>query len=375
MKGFFVLTGGFPSQVIDSQVLIHCKEMRNIGIEFHICSIATNEEQYIYALNRLDEVKSISQCTASIIKGIKPALPFSEKINALILKKEISKYDYELIHARGDYTSHIVSLITNNFIWDCRGDRLAEFDTQYKNSKNILGKYYKRYKIKKNIYHAKTANKAIFVSSFLKNKFNFQKDSFIIGCVADEKLFYFDKSLRNQIREQLNISADENILVYSGSITFYQMFDECLELFSHLNSSWKFLVLTQDIELALKKLNGADINRIILKSAQLSEVNGYLNASDVGILLRENNDLNRAASPTKYAEYAMSGLSILHSDDIGDLDVYDETIKNRLFDNDLNNLKIDLDNREQLAQKAKLLSKQNNLMQYKELYGIKNEIE
>ncbi|MFW3405389.1 hypothetical protein ACN9JU_00710 [Aliarcobacter butzleri] len=374
MKALFVLTGGFPSQVIDSQVLIHCKEMRNIGIEFHICSIATNEEEYKYALNRLDEVQRISQCTASVIKGIKPALPFSEKINAMILKKEISKYKYELIHARGDYSSHIVSLITNNFIWDCRGDRLAEFETQYKNSKNIVGKYYKRFKIKKNIYYAKTGNKAIFVSSFLKNKLNFQKDSFIIGCAADEKLFYFDKSLRNQIREQLNIHNDENILVYSGSISYYQMFDECLELFSHLNSSWKFLVLTQDTKLVKKKFNGVDIDRIILKSAQLSEVNVYLNAADVGILLREKNDLNRAASPTKYAEYAMSGLRILHSDDIGDLNLYDELIKNRIFEEDLNKFNIDLNNRQQLAQKAKILSKEKALLKYKELYGLKNEI-
>jgi hypothetical protein len=370
IKALFVLVGGFPSQVIDSQVLIHCKEMKNIGIEFDILSIATNDLQYKYALNRLDEVEELSQCRCTVIRGIKPALPFSEYINSYILKSQLKKEknDYKIIHARGDYTASIVSYISDNFIWDCRGDRLAEFNTRYKNSKNILAKFYKQYKIKLNIKKAKQSSKAIFVSNFLKNKINYKNDYEIIGCAADENLFYFDTEVRDKMRKKLNISLDKKILIYSGSITFYQMFDECLELFQTFSDDWIFLILTQDMQLVKDKLKVLNNDRYILKSAKFQEVNSYLNMSDVGIMLREENDLNKAASPTKYAEYSMSGLQIIYSDNIGDLDIYDKTIQNRIEINDIENYKFNIKNRENIASNAKILSKSNTFEKYKRIY-------
>lgn len=56
--------------------------------------------------------------------------------------------------------------------------------------------------------------------------------------------------------------------------------------------------------------------------------------ADIGLLFRQKHELNLVASPTKYAEYALTGLLILVSPGIGDLD--DKKGSLRLFQDILN---------------------------------------
>ena len=49
-----------------------------------------------------------------------------------------------------------------------------------------------------------------------------------------------------------------------------------------------------------------------------TKVNNYLNASDFGLLIREDNRANNAGSPTKFAEYALTGLQIISSPSVSD---------------------------------------------------------
>jgi len=371
MKILFLFFEGLATNVIDSQVLLHCKNMKSIGIEFEIWAFACNDKLYKDSLERINYAKNISNCEVKVFKGIRPAFPFSEKLNANKIRKYIKQYHtkFEFIHARTDYSAHVASLITNNFIWDCRGDTLAEFNTQYKNIKNYFGKIYKLNKIKKNILNAKKAKKAIFVSNFLKQKHNYMKESYIIGCLADENLFFFDENIRNNKREELNLNKDDKILIYSGGMAHYQMFPETIKFFKDLNEDWKLIVLTTNTDIAKKELENIEKNRYILKSAKIEEVNSYLNAADVGIMLREQNDLNRAASPTKYAEYSMSGLQIIYSDNIGDLSTYNNEILNRVSKDDLLNFNINIPNRIKISNNTKkLLSKKNSLNKYQDLY-------
>ena len=48
------------------------------------------------------------------------------------------------------------------------------------------------------------------------------------------------------------------------------------------------------------------------------KLNSLYNASDFGILLRENRLVNNVASPTKFAEYIMAGLKVIISENVGD---------------------------------------------------------
>ena len=59
-------------------------------------------------------------------------------------------------------------------------------------------------------------------------------------------------------------------------------------------------------------------NPPFLQLIRLEEINNYLNATDYGILFRENLPINNQASPTKFAEYILAGLKVIISEGVGD---------------------------------------------------------
>jgi hypothetical protein len=111
---------------------------------------------------------------------------------------------------------------------------------------------------------------------------------------------------------------------------------------------------------------------IIVRKVSFDEVNSYLNAADMGIILREDVDLNRSASPTKFAEYALSGLSICYSEFVGDLNRYTEDAKaqNLFLSQDYSNIH-DISSRVKRANNyKKILSKDVVLSAYKKVYNF-----
>ena len=84
-----------------------------------------------------------------------------------------------------------------------------------------------------------------------------------------------------------------------------------------------FLVLTPDLsqaeEMARRLLPEG---RCTIRAAAHAEVPRYLRASDLGLLLRAPDPINVVACPTKFAEFAMSGLPVLISDGIGDCSTF-----------------------------------------------------
>jgi len=370
-KNLFLFFEGLATNVIDSQVLTHCKNMKKIGVEFEIWAFACNDELYKNSLERIEYAQELSECEVKVFKGIRPAYPFSERLNTSIVKNNIKKYNiqFDLIHARTDYSAHVASQVTDDFIWDCRGDALAEFNGQYRDSYNILFKTYKRWKIFNNIRRAMLSKKALFVSHFLHEKYQYKRESYVVGCAADSNMFFYDTKLRTNTRKVLNILDGEKVLIYSGGMAHYQLFPQIVELFSRLGNDWKFIVLTTSLDMAHNSLSDIPKDRYILKSVKLDEVNDYLNAADVGVILREQDDLNRAASPTKYAEYCMSGLSIIYSSGIGDLDTYNKKLNNEVEENDLDCFQHDEILRGNISSNAtNLLSKDSILDSYKRLY-------
>jgi hypothetical protein len=369
-KALFIFFEGLSENVIDSQVLTHCHLMKDIGVEFEIWVFACNENLYQASLSRLERAKVLSNCEVKIFRGLRPAYPFSENINAFFLKQHIDKYkpSFDFIHARTDYSTAVVCKAVKNkrIIYDCRGDSIAEFI--YSNKGFFFSKKYRIVKYKSNIKTAKLlSNRAIFVSKFLKDKIQYDKKNEVIGCAADSKLFYFDENLRKKIRKILSYESHHKVLIYSGGMNKYQCFSECVDYFKKLlkkDESWHFLVLTTELKQA--KVFIKETKNIILKKVPFNEVNQYLNAADKGLIFREKNDLNRAASPTKFAEYALSGLSIYFSKEIGDLEFYAQQIG--IKNQDLNNIH-NLKKRQIRAEMAKeFVSKKSVMEQYKNIY-------
>ena len=166
------------------------------------------------------------------------------------------------------------------------------------------------------------------VSNALKNyylkKIKTDETKFrIFPGAADSNLFYYNTNLRNRIRLELGLNDHEILIVYSGRLEMkWEIPDKILSFYKHLNDrnkKYKLLLLTPDVELAIEMIDTLKISNLVyVKSVKLDEVNKYLNAADAGLLLREDIIMNNVASPTKFAEYLMTGLPVIISSAIHD---------------------------------------------------------
>ena len=128
----------------------------------------------------------------------------------------------------------------------------------------------------------------------------------------------------NFTKTKLGISKDETVLLYSGGLSHYQKVPEMLELWLKLNNDFKkikFILLTNSDPHSLPSdVVGLDQFGSVLQIHNLprSEVFSVLCVADIAFLLRDDRDLNRVASPVKFAEYIASGLAVIGSPNTGD---------------------------------------------------------
>lgn len=192
---------------------------------------------------------------------------------------------------------------------------------------------FKRYKMEGTVHYLEyrtliSSDKIFVVSqvlkSYFKRTYNLVNKKFVeYPCLSDTSKFFYDPGIREDVRHKLNIANDIKVLIYSGGIDGWHMFDKLLNFLDYLLKHEKnafFLCLTKDIlELErLMKSHPETARKSLGISALNSEVFKYLNAADYGILFRANTLTNNVASPTKYAEYILCGLPVLISEDVGD---------------------------------------------------------
>lgn len=335
-KGLYVFFEGLVDTVIDSQVLLHARQMKEQNIvDFEIWCFTCFNNVYTKSIARLKKAEETSRCRVRVFRGVRPAFPFSCLINALHLWKYVSRYnpDFDIVHARTDYSAAVCTYLKllRNFelIWDCRGDSAAEFLGKCF-SFGMIQKFLKWYQIgnlKWRIFlSTKGCQRAIFVSNPLKQaneKGLKRKPCQVISCAASEELFYFDEKLRRKTRERLGYRHDTKVIVYCGSLAVYQCYPETIELFRKLywcDKKYKLLIITPQKEKAKQYTRKLPEESYKVFSSKIQDVNLYLNAADHAVLLRKHDPVNTVASPTKFAEYCLTGLPIIMNDSI--LDCY-----------------------------------------------------
>src|SRR5574341_1449726 len=137
-KGLYVLFEGLPTTVIDSQVLLHARAMREQEIiDFEVWSFAPTATLFNRSLARLPEAQRLSQSSIRVFRGIRPAVPFSGPLNAILLWLNVGKFkpDFALIHARTDYSAAVCGYLRLlrrfDLVWDCRADAEAEIRARF----------------------------------------------------------------------------------------------------------------------------------------------------------------------------------------------------------------------------------------------------
>jgi glycosyltransferase involved in cell wall biosynthesis len=208
---------------------------------------------------------------------------------------------------------------------------------------------------------------------------------YVNPCNADSKYFYFDENERLRQRQILNLS-NRFVVVYSGGLECswhvpQKIFSAFLAIKDEIPDAF-FLLLTHDLEFAekLQRENHINNNDIVILSIDNVNVRPYLNAGDVGLIIRDDVPMNNVASPTKFAEYVMCGLPIIISPGVGDFSELVETKKYGFvyqFDIKTNfkqrfagiNLPLSLDARMELSHWGITnFSKQSNIMKAIDLY-------
>lgn len=324
-KIIYLLHEGLPPTIIESQVLNHVQAMNKSHLNIEVWTFASTQKSFKEAKSRV-HILHQKGLPLRLFRGVRPALPFSGVLNAILLFIVMLRWGkgVRIVHARTELSTSIASLTKGCFqfklIWDARGDAFVEAEWQAKSwpwHKKILSRYKLSSIRRRLIMSRKKSDYSIFVSEELRQTLapEYPEDrSCIIPCCADSEQFYFDPKLRQKKRLVLGLSEEDVVIVYCGSLSMWQCFKETVALLCPLleaNTHLKFIILTPSLEEAMAYIPQSVINQVIGKSVGLGEVNAFLNAADVAIFLREENNINYVASPVKHAEYCMAGLPII----------------------------------------------------------------
>ena len=325
MEGIFLLYGELSRTITESQVIVHVRSMRKAGVDIEVWIYTATRKSFLRS-QKLFKTLGHYDIPLRIFRGLRPALPFPEVLNALLLWYHLhrARFTPDFIHCRTEYAASVAGFLKPSkkfrLIWDCRGDTESEFlfHREYYHRIKWMLSFAKLYAIKFCIWWAsKQADEAIFVSDELKKlhgKNVRDYRSTVIPCTASSEYFYFNPDLRSAIRKQLGFKPSEKVFVYSGSLVPWQCFKETMELIKKTvkqDPSFKAIILTPDVTAIQKFLQDCPRERVVCISATLTEVNAYLNAADFGFLLRRPGPINRVASPTKFAEYCLAGLPVI----------------------------------------------------------------
>lgn len=218
------------------------------------------------------------------------------------------------------------------YLFDMRGFWVDErIDNGQWDLKKPLFKWaYKIYKKKEQEYLAHSAH---IISLTQKGKgelvktFKVPSDKVsVIPCCADLQHFDYAKIRQGAVEElkkQLRISPETQILSYLGSLGGWYLLDEMLGFFAELKKtvpSARFLFITQDAPdtiITAAQRRGLSAEDILVAPARRDEVPLFLSLSKWSIFFIKDAYSKKASSPTKQGEIMAMGIPII-CNDIGD---------------------------------------------------------
>jgi glycosyltransferase involved in cell wall biosynthesis len=324
-----VLFEGLADTVVDSAVLDHTRQAAERGVAFEIWAFCCTGESYRRSLAGLERARRLAGWPIRVRRGVRPAVPFSVFLNRLLLGWTIlrDKPGFDIVHARTDYSAVVAAAAKAMrkavLVWDCRGDSAAEAVERLKRRRwlpSFVRHLKRRRAERERALAARCCDRAMFVSEPLAQlcaPLLSGKPATVIPCAASEDLFFYDPALRARMRRELGYRDGDRVYVYSGSLVSYQCFDEMASLFqawSAADPQARLLVLTPDADAARQRLAHLDPDAARVTGAQFDTVNDYLNAADAAFMLRRPSLVNRVASPTKFAEYCLTGLPVIMTD-------------------------------------------------------------
>ncbi len=244
--------------------------------------------------------------------------------------------NFDMVHCRSYVAAEAGSKLARAsgipFLFDMRGFWVDErVDSGHWNLRNPLYRFfYKLYKKKEKKYLQQSAHIISLTQKGkeeLVNAYNVPADKVsVIPCCADLTHFDYMKindEQKKHVKKSLNITDDNKILSYLGSLGGWYMTDEMLDFFSTMKNKLSgiiFLFITLDSkDYIINKAESKGINAscIRVQPANRDEVPLYLSISDWSIFFIKDVYSKKASSPTKQGEIMAMGIPVI-CNDIGD---------------------------------------------------------
>jgi len=236
-----------------------------------------------------------------------------------------------IIHLRKENTKpfDIIKIFKKNvkYVLDFEGDPYYEKEYLEKNfyKEGFYNEVIKS--LNKNIEKQKTLLKKSDYIFCVTNKLQkimqerypkYKKKFGVLPTGVDEEKFIYNENLRKITRQNLSLE-NKFVFIFIGNVFYsWQNINKTLKIFKEYykfnrNAFLVLLIREKDHYIIQDFLKQNDIpkNLYILDSVPNDDVPKYLNAADLGILLRDDHMMNKVASPGKIGEYVACGLPML----------------------------------------------------------------
>ena len=258
------------------------------------------------------------------------------------IKKKITFFDKKIVFSQNYYSSyiglHLKRSLNNVYLHANLRGLPAEEEFSYSNSfylRRVLN-YIVLKSIEKKIISSSDSLSVVSeqYKNYLENKFKIGLKSLVVyPCAYNNIQFYRDESLRKIYRKKYKIKNHQKVFIYSGSMNKYQMPESIFQFYENIAEQDKekkcaFIILTPEKAKAIQISKSYNIHALNIKFAYGGDLLGIYNASDIGVVCRKNDIVNRVASPTKIAEYMSTGNSVILTEGIGD---YSKDLKDKKF--------------------------------------------
>jgi len=172
----------------------------------------------------------------------------------------------------------------------------------------------------------KKAKAVLFVSQYMKDHYenlanrSFISKSYIMPCFNEvfESTVYDNKDYSNKT------------FTYVGSLDLWQCFEQTVILYKQIEDAVPeayFKVLTFDTENAERIIKEKGIRHYSVKCVPKEEVRNELESVNYGFVIREDNMVNRVATPTKISSYMAAGVIPIFSTCLKDFCSFSRNLK------------------------------------------------
>lgn len=340
-KVLYISYDGMTDPLGQSQVLPYLIGLSKEGYDITIVS-AEKKDNYktnVAAIKHLLSQNGISWHKVFYTK--KPPI-ISTLFDLFKISKLIKKIDktlqFDLIHCRS-YLAALLGLRLKNrgkakLIFDMRGFWPDErVDGKIWDKGNIIHKRIYSYFKTKEKQFIKSADSIVVLTHKAKQiiedwSLTNGTPISVIPCSVDLDHFRLKSTYGQSYRSSLDISGDELVMTYVGSLGTWYMLDEMLSFFKVLLASKAdsiFLFLTKDNpQIVLENLSKFDIDssRVRIRGMNREELPKAMAISDFSIFFILPTFSKQASSPTKQGELLSMGIPVIANGNVGDSDYY-----------------------------------------------------